>query len=227
MTFTFYSPTKIVFGQPADESLNAELDALNATHLLLVTDPILAQLEWAQRICLGPMEAGYVVSRFINVGSTPSISEVAAGLALAREQGVQAVIALGGGSVIDVAKAIAMLLTNSGSCTDYLHGSRSIEQPGCPLIIFRRDGRLQLGTQTENSVYLFLVLTCPVGNLSAVLSCPFVCLCQQRIERIGEHVIIVRASEYALLAEIGETHTADVAGLLGDLRGGALENKIL
>jgi alcohol dehydrogenase len=134
VTFTFYSPTKIVFGQPADESLNAELDALSATHLLLVTDPILAQLEWAQRICLGPMEAGYVVSRFINVGSTPSISEVAAGLALAREQGVQAVIALGGGSVIDVAKAIAMLLTNSGSCTDYLRGIRSIEQPGCPLI---------------------------------------------------------------------------------------------
>ena len=134
MTFTFYSPTKIIFGQPAGESLNAELDALSATRLLLVSDPILAQLEWAQRICLGLKEAGYVVSRFINVGSTPSASEVAAGLAMAREQGVQAVIALGGGSVMDVAKAIAMLLTNGRSCADYLHDSASIERPGCPLI---------------------------------------------------------------------------------------------
>jgi alcohol dehydrogenase class IV len=134
MTFTFYSPTKIVFGQPAAESLNAELDALGATRLLLVSDPILAQMEWAQRVCLGAEEAGYVVSRFINVGSTPSVSEVAAGVALARDQDVQAIIALGGGSVIDVAKAIAMLLTNGGSCPDYLHGSRSIEQLGCPLI---------------------------------------------------------------------------------------------
>lgn len=134
MTFTFYSPTKIIFGQPASESLNAELDALSATRLLLVSDPILAQLEWAQRIYLGLNEAGYVVSRFINVGSTPSVSEVAAGLAQAREQGVQAVVALGGGSVMDVAKAIAILLTNGRSCADYLHDSRSIQRPGCPLI---------------------------------------------------------------------------------------------
>ena len=134
MTFTFYSPTKIVFGQPAAESLNAELNALSATRLLLVSDPILAQMEWAQRVFLGLKEAGHVVSRFINVGSTPSVSEVASGLALAREQNVQVVIALGGGSVIDVAKAIAILLTNGGSCADYLHDSRSIERLGCPLI---------------------------------------------------------------------------------------------
>ncbi len=134
MTFTFYSPTKIIFGQPAGETLNVELDALSATRLLLVSDPILAQLEWAQRVFLGLKEAGYVVSRFINVGSIPSVSEVAAGLELARERGVQAVVALGGGSVIDVAKAIAMLLTNGGSCADYLHDTRPINQPGCPLI---------------------------------------------------------------------------------------------
>ncbi len=128
MSFTIYSPTKIVFGQPASQSLRRELQAARAQRILLVMDPILAELPWARRIQADLTAAGCTVTLFASVSSNPSTREVSEGLQVAQDDRVHAVVALGGGSVIDAAKAIAMLLTNSGSCTDYLDDSRLIQQ---------------------------------------------------------------------------------------------------
>jgi alcohol dehydrogenase len=134
MLFTYHLPTKIIFGQPALEAVKAELAQLQAERVLFVSDPGLVQLGLVAQFTAGLSEAGYAVTPFTEVSSNPTTTEVAAGLALAREQGTQVLIGLGGGSAIDVAKGIAMLMTNGGDYADYQWGGKAITARSLPLL---------------------------------------------------------------------------------------------
>ncbi|HMR62949.1 MAG TPA: iron-containing alcohol dehydrogenase [Anaerolineae bacterium] len=132
--FIYHLPTKIIFGQPAAEAIKAELTALDVKRVLFVSDPGLAQAGLVEPITAALAAGGFQITLFTAVSSNPPTTEVAAGLALAQEHNIQALIALGGGSPIDVAKAIAMLLANGGSYADYQWGGRLITQPSYPLL---------------------------------------------------------------------------------------------
>jgi alcohol dehydrogenase class IV len=70
------------------------------------------------------------------VAAEPTIGLARAGVAAAREHGADVVAAIGGGSVIDLGKAVAMLLGNGGDPLDYLEAvgsGRKITQPSVPL----------------------------------------------------------------------------------------------
>jgi alcohol dehydrogenase class IV len=74
------------------------------------------------------------VVTFTAVTSNPTSDEVATGLTVAREYKVDAVIALGGGSPIDVAKGIALLLANGGAYADYQWHGKVITRRSWPLL---------------------------------------------------------------------------------------------
>ncbi len=138
MAFTYYLPTRLIFAQPAADALRAELASLPggpATRVLLVTDPGLVEIGAAGRFVESLAEEGRRVTVFSDVSSNPTTVEVAAGLDQAQAAGVQALVALGGGSAIDVAKAIAMLLANGGSYADYQWGGKAITQRSVPLLV--------------------------------------------------------------------------------------------
>jgi alcohol dehydrogenase class IV len=71
------------------------------------------------------------------VAGEPTIDLAWAGIAAAREHGADVVAAIGGGSVIDTGKAVAMLLSNGGDPLDYLEvvgSGRKITQPSVPCV---------------------------------------------------------------------------------------------
>jgi alcohol dehydrogenase class IV len=71
------------------------------------------------------------------VTGEPTVELARAGTAAAREHGADVVAAIGGGSVIDTAKAIAMLLGNGGDPLDYLEvvgSGRPITRPAAPCV---------------------------------------------------------------------------------------------
>src|SRR5581483_1121666 len=78
-------------------------------------------------------EAGIAVAVLDSVQPDPTDRNVADGLALLRSQRCEALIALGGGSPIDAAKAIAVLSKNAEPLAQYI-GYHKIPQPGLPLI---------------------------------------------------------------------------------------------
>jgi alcohol dehydrogenase class IV len=78
-----------------------------------------------------------VPTAVFQVAAEPTVDLVRAGLAAAREHGADVVAAIGGGSVIDAGKAVAMLLGNGGDPLDYLEvvgSGRQITEPAVPCV---------------------------------------------------------------------------------------------
>jgi len=103
------------------------------------------------------------------VAGEPTIELARAGLAVAREHRADAVAAIGGGSVIDTAKAVAMLLGNGGDPLDYLEvvgSGRKITRPAVPFVAVPTTA----GTGAE--VTANAVLASPEHQLKASLRSP-------------------------------------------------------
>ncbi len=132
--FTFDLKTKIVFGQPAKAALPAELSALGVARVLVVSDPGLEKLGLVADLIAALKAEEITAVPFTQVTSNPTTAEVAAGLDLAQTEKTTAVVALGGGSPIDVAKGIALLLANGGTYADYQWGGKPITKRSAPLI---------------------------------------------------------------------------------------------
>ena len=115
MAFTFFCPVKLIFGQPVAEALPAALAEIGARRVLLLSDPGLAQIGLAEQIAALLRGAGLHVATFFGVKTNPTVADVDAALAVARSAEVEALVAFGGGSVIDVGKAVGLLMTNGGS----------------------------------------------------------------------------------------------------------------
>ena len=103
------------------------------------------------------------------VGAEPTVDLARAGVAAAREHGADVVAAVGGGSVLDLGKAVAMLLGNSGDPLDYLEvigSGRKITQPSVPCVAVPTTA----GTGAE--VTANAVLASPAHGLKASLRSP-------------------------------------------------------
>src|SRR5690348_11957026 len=103
------------------------------------------------------------------VPGEPTAEGVRAGVAVAREHGADVIAAIGGGSVIDAAKAVAMLLANGGDPLDYLEAvgsGRVITRPSVPCVAVPTTA----GTGAE--VTANAVLTVPEHRLKASLRSP-------------------------------------------------------
>ena len=103
------------------------------------------------------------------VAGEPTVELARAGVAAAREHGADVVAAIGGGSVIDTAKAIAMLLGNGGDPLDYLEvvgSGRPVTRPAAPCVAVPTTA----GTGAE--VTANAVLSSPGHGIKASLRSP-------------------------------------------------------
>lgn len=115
-------PTTIHFGAGARRLCAGALRDRGAVRPLIVTDQGLLRLPIAQEILELQREAGLAAAIFGGVAGNPVESQVKAGVAAFREHGADAIIALGGGASIDVAKAVALMVDHPGDLFDYEDG---------------------------------------------------------------------------------------------------------
>ena len=115
-------------------ALAGELQALNMKRPLLVTDRGVVQAGLAAKVLTAIGGAASPVV-FDGVTENPLFSDVDNGAALYRRQGCDGVVALGGGSVIDTAKLIALLAANAGSVANYVGVPAAKFGAGAPLIV--------------------------------------------------------------------------------------------
>jgi alcohol dehydrogenase class IV len=100
---------------------------------LVVTDEGISATDGPRRACSMLSDAGLRPWVMADVLPNPRVADVDRMADLARREQPTVVVALGGGSVIDAAKAIALLLTNPGSCRDY-EGANRFSRPPAPIV---------------------------------------------------------------------------------------------
>ena len=114
--FQYYQPTKIYFGSNRLEDLG-QIAARYGTRCLLVTSPDEPLRPLYQRVTALLQAQGISVLHFDQVQPNPSVEIVEQGFELIRQNPVDFVLAVGGGSSIDTAKSIAF--TNGQECIDW------------------------------------------------------------------------------------------------------------
>lgn len=128
MTTSFASPPKVIMGEGA-LGVAAEGLAALGTKALLVSDAGIEQsglLDVAQDAMAS---SGITFQRFTGVNGNPDVGTVDLAYWAATKFGADLIVAVGGGSAIDVAKAVALLATNGGSISDYEGVDKFSERP--------------------------------------------------------------------------------------------------
>jgi alcohol dehydrogenase YqhD (iron-dependent ADH family) len=105
--FVFHNPTKIIFGEGTIAQLGAEAGAYGKKALLVYGMGSVKANGVYDQVVASLTEAGVEIVEFPGVRSNPLMSYARQGVALAKREQVDMVVAVGGGSVIDTSKAIA------------------------------------------------------------------------------------------------------------------------
>jgi 1,3-propanediol dehydrogenase len=128
----FLAPSAIFYGPDSLEEAQTKVAELG-TRALLVTDKIMEELKYVAKVkkILAASNLDAVV--YSEVNQEPNDQHVSKGVSLYQQKQCDFIIALGGGSPIDAAKAIGAMLTNSGSISDYM-GLGKIKNAIPPLV---------------------------------------------------------------------------------------------
>ncbi len=128
----FVAP-EFVFGVGSSRLAGQFGQNLRVRKVLLVVGPHVALLDWAGEVRGSLLEAGLQVSEFRGITPNPRDYEVMAGAEQYRRDGCDAIVALGGGSPMDCAKAIGAVCSNDRHVLEF-EGVDQVERPGPPLI---------------------------------------------------------------------------------------------
>jgi hydroxyacid-oxoacid transhydrogenase len=119
--FTYGAPA-LKFGPGASAEIGYDLLQGGARRVLLVTDPGVAATGHPARIAEQMTARGLEVTTYDGVHVEPTDESMAAAVDFARESGpIDAIVTVGGGSAIDTAKAVNLLVTNPGELMDYIN----------------------------------------------------------------------------------------------------------
>lgn len=132
-THVLHLPTRILFGIGTAQQVGAEAVRLEVSHALVVTDSGLVQTEIPGLVTRALDAAGARWTLFGDVEPNPSIETVMKGVGVYTHQGCDGLVAVGGGSPMDAAKAIGFVATNGGDIREYF-GADKIKKPLPPLV---------------------------------------------------------------------------------------------
>lgn len=133
-TFSFTGAKKIVFGNGSLLTLAGHVKEHHAQNPLVVIDKNLAQTDLLEKVANVLIPAGIKFTVYDKVVPEPPIELADEGAKIAVKDKCDLVIGIGGGSAMDVAKAIAVIATNKGAAADYL-GLNKVPKPGLPKIM--------------------------------------------------------------------------------------------
>ena len=126
-------PRIMQIGQNASLELPNVLASLDCNRVLIVTDKMMVKLGYASSIQAVLQQHDITGDVFDNTEAEPTVASIQAGVTKAKNGDYDCIIALGGGSAIDSAKAIAILAKHGGMMQDYRF-PRIVTEQGLPLI---------------------------------------------------------------------------------------------
>jgi len=123
--FVFCNPTKIIFGKGTESQVGAEVSSFSSKILLHFGGGSVVKSGLLDRVRSSLKAGGIQFFELGGVQPNPRVSLVREGIELCRKEGIQFILAVGGGSVIDSAKAIAVGVPYLGDVWDFFEYSAS------------------------------------------------------------------------------------------------------
>ncbi len=157
----------IIVGRGAAAQVGEEAGKLEVRKALVVTDAIMANLPAMEGIKRSLEQSNLQYAIYDGVHTEPTLEIVQEGLRAFKEDSCDFVIAVGGGSPIDTAKAISVMVTNPGSIENY-RGAGKIAKKGVPLVAIPTTA----GTGSEVTPYTIITET--QSNVKMLISSPLV-----------------------------------------------------
>ena len=173
--FTYYTPTKVIFGKGAEQQVGSLIKELHCKKVLVHYGSSSAKKSGLlDRITTSLTDAGLAFVTLGGVVPNPRLSLVHEGIRLCKQEGVDFLLAVGGGSVIDSCKAIGFGLYHEGEVWDFYDQKREIK--GCyPIgsvltlaaagsemssssVITNEDGNLKRGINSDFSRCRFSIM---------------------------------------------------------------------
>ncbi|WP_138753203.1 iron-containing alcohol dehydrogenase [Paenibacillus sinopodophylli] len=127
-SFQFVNPTHIVFGEGTADQVGKLTEKYGKTVLLVYGSGSVKKTGLYDKTVSLLQEAGITVHELPNIEPNPRLSTVNKGIAICREQGVDFILAVGGGSVIDASKAIAAGVPYNGDVWDFFTGKAAVQK---------------------------------------------------------------------------------------------------
>ncbi|WRS27576.1 iron-containing alcohol dehydrogenase [Oscillospiraceae bacterium MB08-C2-2] len=125
INFEFYSPTKVIFGKETEQQVGAEIKKWGGSRVLIHYGSASAKKSGLlDRIIESLKAEGLFYAELGGVVPNPRLGKVYEGIELCKKENIDFILAIGGGSVIDSAKAIALGTVNDGDVWDFFLGTR-------------------------------------------------------------------------------------------------------
>ena len=147
--YQFHHPTKVIYGEGLANDFSHELEALGVKNYYLVSDQVLNDLGLIQQIREGLEEAGFTITgEFYDVPQDASVEAVECISHQAKDSGAEGLMAVGGGSVIDAAKAANFVFSEGGDLIADYSGAATLSRPLKPFVVIPTTA----GTGSENTL---------------------------------------------------------------------------
>ncbi|QLA19309.1 iron-containing alcohol dehydrogenase [Desulfolutivibrio sulfoxidireducens] len=149
--FKFAIP-ELIFGRGSLKYAGIFAKRLGASKIFVVSDPGVEEAGWTQKLfeLLDEERLDYVF--FNDVVANPRDYQVQRGAELYKKEGADVVLALGGGSPMDAAKGIALVVSNGGTIRDY-EGANLVKRPLPPMVF------VPTTMGSESNISQFTVIT--------------------------------------------------------------------
>jgi alcohol dehydrogenase class IV len=132
--YKFFTPTQLIFGEGCSGEVGQQVKALGGTKVLLVSDRGLERIGLVAMVKQWLEAEGLQVVVYGDVAENPTTNNVHEGRDLILKHGLDVVVAVGGGSPMDAAKAISGLSVHEGEITDYEYGLKAFTRSGPPIV---------------------------------------------------------------------------------------------
>src|SRR5690606_14702495 len=129
----FSIPSSVFYGQNALSELGEQVKTLGKK-VLLISDRIIEKIGHVKTCQNIFEEVAVAYTSYLDVNTEPTDLHVSEALQLCLDEQCDVIVAIGGGSCIDAAKAVAVVSTNGGYIGDYMGGKTPIPEQPIPLI---------------------------------------------------------------------------------------------
>jgi len=163
---TFRIPNAVITGSGSSKQVGDECKKLNLKKALIVTDQNQVKLGILDGVLESLQQSGVAYAIYDGVNMEPVVEYVQEGLEAFCKNGCDCLLAVGGGSPMDTAKAISVMATNEGSIEDYM-GLGKVPKKGIPVIAVPTTA----GTGSE--VTPFTIITDTRRDVKMLIGSPF------------------------------------------------------